>query len=169
MSNESDHNDAYWMRHALALADNAEAINEVPVGAIIVSHDEVIGEGWNTPITDHDPSAHAEMRAIKAAALHRQNYRVVDATLYVTLEPCPMCAGALVHSRITRVVFGAFDEKTGAAGSVMQLLQHPQLNHQIEITGGVLAKECGEKISAFFQRRRKEKKALKALQASGKL
>ncbi|MCU7554949.1 tRNA adenosine(34) deaminase TadA [Alteromonas sp. ASW11-19] len=153
--------DLRWMQHALTLADNAEALNEVPVGAVVVSGDTVIGEGWNTPITEHDPSAHAEMNALRAAARHVQNYRVVDATLYVTLEPCPMCAGLLVHARIKRVVFGAYDEKTGAAGSVMNLTQHPSLNHQVEVQGGVLAQPCGEKLSRFFQRRRAEIKAAK--------
>ncbi len=153
--------DVRWMQHALTLADNAAALNEVPVGAVVVHDDTVIGEGWNTPITEHDPSAHAEMNALRAAARQVQNYRVVDATLYVTLEPCPMCAGLLVHARIKRVVFGAFDEKTGAAGSVMNLTQHASLNHQLEVLGGVLAQPCGEKLSRFFQRRRAEIKAAK--------
>lgn len=137
-------------------------MNEIPVGAVVVADDQIIGEGYNTPIVDHDPSAHAEMKAIRKAARTIENYRVVNATLYVTLEPCPMCAGLLVHSRINRLVFGAFDNKTGAAGSVMQLCQHPQLNHQLEISGGVLADECGGIISEFFKRRRAEKKAAKA-------
>ena len=136
-------------------------MNEIPVGAVVVADDQIIGEGYNTPILDHDPSAHAEMKAIRKAARTIENYRVVNATLYVTLEPCPMCAGLLVHSRINRLVFGAFDHKTGAAGSVMQLCQHPQLNHQLEISGGVLADECGGIISEFFKRRRAEKKAAK--------
>ncbi|MDC8830423.1 tRNA adenosine(34) deaminase TadA [Alteromonas gilva] len=159
--NEQNSQDEFWMRHALALAQKAEQMNEIPVGAVIVSDDTIIGEGWNTPITDHDPSAHAEMKALRLAARQRENYRVIDATLYVTLEPCPMCAGALVHGRITRLVFGAFDEKTGAAGSVMQLCRHEALNHQIEVTGGVLAESCGAVISNFFKRRRAEKKQLK--------
>lgn len=158
---EQIHQDEQWMRYALALADKAELAGEVPVGAVVVSNDTVIGEGWNTPISDHDPSAHAELKAIRMAAGNRENYRVIDATLYVTLEPCPMCAGALVHSRISRVVFGAFDEKTGAAGSVMQLCQHEALNHQLDVTGGVLAEQCATKISDFFKRRRAEKKAAK--------
>ncbi|HAU91210.1 MAG TPA: tRNA adenosine(34) deaminase TadA, partial [Alteromonas sp.] len=132
------------------------------VGAVVVADDQIIGEGYNTPIMDHDPSAHAEMKAIRMAARTIENYRVINATLYVTLEPCPMCAGLLVHSRINRLVFGAFDAKTGAAGSVMQLCQHPQLNHQLEISGGVLADKCGGIISEFFKRRRAEKKAAKA-------
>ncbi|WP_217495194.1 tRNA adenosine(34) deaminase TadA [Salinimonas lutimaris] len=153
------HSDEYWMAHALSLADRAAAINEVPVGAVIVKEGDIIGEGWNSPIRDSDPSAHAEMQAIRMAAANVQNYRLVDATLYVTLEPCSMCAGAIVHARLKRVVFGAFDAKTGAAGSVMQLLQHSQLNHQAMITGGILEARCAQTISAFFARRRAEKKA----------
>jgi tRNA(adenine34) deaminase len=159
MNNELTSEDIRWMQYAIALAKNAEAINEVPVGAVVVANDEMIGEGWNTPITDTDPCAHAEVKAIQAAARTRQNYRIINTTLYVTLEPCAMCAGALVHSRVSRVVFGAYDGKSGAAGSVLQLLQHPKLNHQVEILGGVLEKECGELLSNFFKRRRLEKKA----------
>ncbi len=162
MSEAVEQSDEFWMREALKRADNAEAINEIPVGAVVVAEDRIIGEGWNTPISDHDPSAHAEMQAVRMAAKQVENYRVVDATLYVTLEPCAMCAGMLVHARIARVVYGAKDLKTGSAGSVMQLLQHPQLNHQCEITSGILAEECGEKLSAFFRRRRAEIKAAKA-------
>ena len=154
--------DEFWMAHALSLAERAASMNEVPVGAVIVKAGEIIGEGWNSPIHDSDPSAHAEMQAIRMAAANMQNYRLTDATLYVTLEPCSMCAGAIVHARLKRVVFGAFDAKTGAAGSVMQLLQHSQLNHQAEITGGILEDRCAQTISAFFARRRAEKKAAKA-------
>ena len=150
-----------WMRHALTLADKAESIGEVPVGACVVLNGELIGEGFNTPITDNDPSAHAELRAVKEAAAAVQNYRLIDATLYVTLEPCSMCAGMLVHARVKRVVFGAKDAKTGAAGSVMNLLQHPALNHQLEVVSGVLADECANKLSDFFRKRRKEIKAAK--------
>jgi len=153
--------DVMWMRHALTLADKAESIGEVPVGACVVLNGELIGEGFNTPITDNDPSAHAELRAVKEAAAAVQNYRLIDATLYVTLEPCSMCAGMLVHARVKRVVFGAKDAKTGAAGSVMNLLQHPALNHQLEIVSGVLAEECANKLSDFFRKRRKEIKAAK--------
>ncbi|WP_334019343.1 tRNA adenosine(34) deaminase TadA [Alteromonas sp. S015] len=153
--------DVMWMRHALTLADKAESIGEVPVGACVVLNGELIGEGFNTPIADNDPSAHAELRAVKAAASAVQNYRLIDATLYVTLEPCSMCAGMLVHARIKRVVFGAKDAKTGAAGSVMNLLQHPALNHQVEVVSGVLAEECANKLSNFFRKRRKEIKAAK--------
>lgn len=153
--------DIMWMRHALTLADKAESIGEVPVGACVVLNGELIGEGFNTPITDNDPSAHAELRAVKEAASTVQNYRLIDATLYVTLEPCSMCAGMLVHARVKRVVFGAKDAKTGAAGSVMNLLQHPALNHQLEVVSGVLADECANKLSDFFRKRRKEIKAAK--------
>ena len=153
--------DVKWMKHALTLADKAESIGEVPVGACVVLNGELIGEGFNTPITDNDPSAHAELRAVKAAASAVQNYRLIDATLYVTLEPCSMCAGMLVHARVKRVVFGAKDAKTGAAGSVMNLLQHPALNHQVEVVSGVLAEECANKLSDFFRKRRKEIKAAK--------
>lgn len=153
--------DIMWMRHALTLADKAESIGEVPVGACVVLNGELIGEGFNTPITDNDPSAHAELRAVKEAAAAVQNYRLIDATLYVTLEPCSMCAGMLVHARVKRVVFGAKDAKTGAAGSVMNLLQHPALNHQLEVVSGVLADECANKLSNFFRKRRKEIKAAK--------
>ena len=153
--------DIMWMRHALTLADKAESIGEVPGGACVVLNGELIGEGFNTPITDNDPSAHAELRAVKEAAAAVQNYRLIDATLYVTLEPCSMCAGMLVHARVKRVVFGAKDAKTGAAGSVMNLLQHPALNHQLEVVSGVLADECANKLSDFFRKRRKEIKAAK--------
>jgi tRNA(adenine34) deaminase len=153
--------DIKFMKHALSLADKAELIGEVPVGACIVVDGEIVGEGYNEPITTHDPSAHAELRAVQQAARQVQNYRLVDATLYVTLEPCSMCAGMLVHARVKRVVFGAWDAKTGAAGSVMNLLQHPALNHQAEIVSGVLADECADKLSRFFQKRRKEIKAAK--------
>ncbi|WP_340676741.1 tRNA adenosine(34) deaminase TadA [Paraglaciecola sp.] len=153
--------DIYWMKHALSLADNAEQQGEIPVGSVLVVDNKVVGEGWNQSISLHDPSAHAEMQAIRQAGQRLQNYRMVDATLYVTLEPCPMCAGLLVHSRIARLVFGAADYKTGAAGSVMNLLENKQLNHQVNITGGIEDEVCGEKISAFFRYRRAQKKATK--------
>jgi len=161
MEQSATEEDLMWMRHALTLADKAESIGEVPVGACVVLNGELIGEGFNTPITDNDPSAHAELRAVKEAAAAVQNYRLIDATLYVTLEPCSMCAGMLVHARVKRVVFGAKDAKTGAAGSVMNLLQHPALNHQLEVVSGVLADECANKLSDFFRKRRREIKAAK--------
>ena len=155
----SELNDAYWMKQALALAQKAWEQGEVPVGAILVLDDEVIGQGWNRPITRHDPTAHAEIMALQQGGQIGQNYRLLNATLYVTLEPCVMCAGAMVHSRIKRLVYGASDLKTGAAGSLLDVLRHPGMNHQIEITAGVMANECSEMLSQFFQQRREQKKA----------
>lgn len=153
--------DRFWMMQALIRARKAELQNEIPVGAVLVKDNQLIGEGWNQPITLDDPSAHAEMLAIRDGAKALGNYRLPGTTLYVTLEPCPMCAGLLVHSRIERLVFGATDLKTGCAGSIMDLLRHEKLNHQIEVSSGVLEAECSELISAFFRRRRAQKKALK--------
>jgi len=154
----------YWMQHALKLADRAAAIGEVPVGAVLVSNDNrILGEGWNQSILSNDPSAHAEMQAIRQAAERIGNYRLVNTRLYVTLEPCPMCAGVLVHSRVSQLIYGAADYKTGCAGSVMNLVQHEQLNHQLEVVSGVLADVCSQRISAFFQQRRSVKKALKKM------
>lgn len=161
LSAEDQFSDEYWMEAALARAATAQSLGEVPVGAVVVANNQLIGEGWNTPIRDHDPSAHAEMQAIRMAARHQQNYRLVGATLYVTLEPCPMCAGAIVHARLDRVVYGASDLKTGAAGSAMQLLNHAQLNHQPTITAGILHSQCSQVISAFFAQRRAQIKAAK--------
>lgn len=153
--------DSYFMQQALLLADQAEALGEVPVGAVLVYQNQVIGRGYNRVITDTDPSAHAEMLAVREAAASLQNYRILDTTLYVTLEPCPMCAGMLVHSRVKRLVFGAYDLKTGACGSLMNLARHDRLNHQLEVTGGVLEASCADKLSNFFRVRRAAKKALK--------
>lgn len=150
--------DQYWMQYALALADKAQQQGEIPVGAVLVKDEQVVGEGWNQSITLNDPSAHAEVMAIRDAGQRVDNYRLIDTTLYVTLEPCPMCAGALVHSRVTRLVFGASDEKTGAAGSVMNIVEHAKLNHQLEVTSGICAQQCSEKISNFFKARREQKK-----------
>lgn len=149
------------MRHALSLADNAQQQGEIPVGAVLVKNSQIIGEGWNQSISLHDPSAHAEMMAIRDAGKNMQNYRLVDSCLYVTLEPCTMCAGLLIHSRIQRLVFAASDYKTGAVGSLFDLLGDPRMNHQIEVKGGVLAQECGDKLSAFFKMRREQKKSSK--------
>ena len=162
-----EYSDEYWMTQALKLADQAEAEGEIPVGAIVVQDNTIIAQGWNRSICTHDPSAHAEMLAIRSAGQHLKNYRMLDCTLYVTLEPCSMCAGLLVHSRIKRLVYGADDAKTGAVNSVVNLVQHPQFNHQIEVTSGVLAQECGNKLSAFFKRRRKEIKVLRQEQKKG--
>ena len=142
------------MRRALDLARHAEAAEEVPVGALVVLDDVVIGEGWNQPIVSHDPTAHAEIVALRAAAAQIKNYRLPGATLYVTLEPCVMCAGAIVQARIMRVVYGAADPKAGAAGSVFNLLESSALNHRAQIAGGVLAEECGQSLKAFFQAKR---------------
>ncbi|CAM4020648.1 tRNA adenosine(34) deaminase TadA [Pseudoalteromonas byunsanensis] len=155
--------DQYWMSQALIYADKAEQQDEIPVGAVVVKDNQLISAGWNQSICQHDPSAHAEMQAIREAGKVLENYRLVDCTLYVTLEPCPMCAGLLVHSRLKRVVFGARDAKTGAAGSIMNLVKEPRLNHQLEVTEGVLAEQCSDKLSAFFKRRRQEIKAAKKL------
>lgn len=146
--------DQAWMTYALMLAQQAEQAGEVPVGAVLVQDDEMIGEGWNCPIGTNDPTAHAEIQAIRAAGQYRRNYRLVGTTLYVTLEPCIMCAGAIIQARIKRVVFGAFDPKAGAAGSVLSVLSGEGLNHRAEIQGGVLAESCGLMISAFFRARR---------------
>ncbi len=142
------------MRRALELARQAGTAGEVPVGALVVFEDEIISEGWNQPIVSHDPTAHAEIVALRAAAQRVRNYRLSDAVLYVTLEPCAMCAGAIVHARIARVVYGAADPKSGAAGSVFNLLQSASLNHRAELTGGVLAEDCGELLRKFFESRR---------------
>lgn len=146
--------DERFMRHALDLARRAQDEGEVPVGAVVVLDEKVIGEGWNRPISASDPTAHAEIQALRAAASTRRNYRLVGATLYVTLEPCAMCVGAMFHARIRRVVFGATDPKTGAAGSTLDLFQEKRLNHHALVQGGVLAAECGALLSGFFASRR---------------
>ncbi|MHA0855017.1 tRNA adenosine(34) deaminase TadA, partial [Serratia nematodiphila] len=128
----TEYNDEYWMRQALQLALRAQEEGEVPVGALLVLDNQVIGEGWNRPIGRHDPTAHAEIMALRQGGAVLQNYRLLNATLYVTLEPCVMCAGAMVHSRIRRLVYGAADEKTGAAGSLVHILRHPGMKHQVE-------------------------------------
>src|SRR5512139_3554132 len=154
MSEREIESDQRSMAHALMLAQRAAAEGEVPVGAVIVKNDEVVGEGWNRPIGLNDPTAHAEIQAMRNAASNIENYRLSGTTLYVTLEPCPMCAGAMVHARIKRVVFGAPDPRSGAAGSVFNLLQDTPLNHQCEVSGGVLAEECGTLLKGFFRERR---------------
>lgn len=142
------------MRVALDLAREAEAAGEVPVGAVLVKDGAVIASGWNQPISAHDPTAHAEVMVLRAAGRIAGNYRLTGTTLYVTLEPCAMCAGALVHARVGRLVYGAADPKTGAAGSVFDLMRTDKLNHRIEVTGGVLTEECGALLKDFFSRRR---------------
>lgn len=142
------------MLFALEAAREAQALGEVPVGAVLVREGQVIARGFNRPISAHDPSAHAEMCALRAAAQVLGNYRLPDCELYVTLEPCAMCAGAMLHARLKKVIFGAHDPKTGAAGSVIDLFAEARLNHQTTVTGGVLAQECGDLLRAFFAARR---------------
>ena len=147
-------NDETFMRRALELAQRAQSEGEVPVGAVVVLDEKIIGEGWNRPISASDPTAHAEVQAMRAAASKVKNYRLLGATLYVTLEPCAMCVGAMFHARIRRVVFGAADPKTGAAGSTVNLFEEKRLNHHALVQGGVLAAECGALLSGFFASRR---------------
>lgn len=147
-------NDEYWMQRALALADKARHAGEVPVGALLISNDEVLAEGFNSSICLSDPSAHAEVIVLRKAAQKLNNYRLLNTTLYVTLEPCVMCAGAMVHARIQRLVYGATDAKTGSVQSCLQILDQSFLNHRIQHQGGVLALQCGAILSAFFQERR---------------
>lgn len=143
------------MRHALALAERAEALGEVPVGAVLVDAEgQLIGEGFNRVISDADPSAHAEIVALRQAARHLGNYRLPGTTLYVTLEPCSMCAGALVNARVARVVYGADDPRAGAYRSVFEVLSSTELNHRCEVTGGVLAEDSSEMLRLFFRKRR---------------
>ena len=146
--------DQEYMQLALGLAAEAAAAGEVPVGALVVKDGEIIGRGYNAPISCHDPSAHAEIRAMRDAAQNIGNYRLVGCTLYVTLEPCAMCTGAIQHARIARLVYGASDPKTGACGSVVNLMAEDRLNHHTEVERGVMAPECGAVLSAFFSARR---------------
>ncbi|MDH3354135.1 MAG: tRNA adenosine(34) deaminase TadA [Chromatiales bacterium] len=150
----SHQDDERWMQYAINLAKQAAAEDEVPVGAILVRGDELLAEGWNQPIGHCDPTAHAEIQALRAASYKVNNYRLPGTTLYVTLEPCSMCAGAIVHARVERVVFGASDPRAGAGGTIFNLLQAPELNHRCEITSGVLADECAELLRRFFRERR---------------
>lgn len=149
--------DETFMREALNLAQAAWAAGEVPVGAIVVQEGVIIGRGFNRPISGHDPSAHAEIQALRDAAQRLGNYRLPGCTLYVTLEPCAMCAGAILHARIARVVYGARDPKTGAHGSVINLFAEPKLNFHAEVSSDVLAEECSKMLSNFFAERRQEK------------
>lgn len=142
------------MRQAFAEAEVAASVGEVPVGAVVVSNGEILGRGLNRPIQDSDPTAHAEIMALRAAATAVNNYRLPGTTVYVTLEPCTMCMGAMLHARVARVVFGAYDEKSGAAGSVLDLSNNRKLNHQLEVNGGILADQCGALLQNFFKFRR---------------
>ena len=149
--------DEFYMAKALQLAEQAGAIGEVPVGAILVKDGEIVGEGFNQPISGCDPTAHAEIVAMRNAAKNLNNYRLSDCDLYVTIEPCTMCVGAMVHGRIRRVLFGALEPRAGALQSQLQLMNQSHYNHSIEWQGGVLAQECGDLISSFFRRKRKSK------------
>ncbi|NQY49353.1 MAG: tRNA adenosine(34) deaminase TadA [Colwellia sp.] len=153
--------DLTFMQRAFELAQQAEQHDEIPVGAVVVHQGKIIAEGFNQSIMLNDPSSHAEMNAIRQAGQFLNNYRLLDCTLYVTLEPCPMCAGLLVHSRIKRLVYACSDLKTGAAGSAFNLVNNPQLNHQLEISSDIMQEDCSQLLSAFFKRRRKEKKQAK--------
>jgi tRNA(adenine34) deaminase len=146
--------DRQFMEQALEQAGLAALAGEVPVGAVIVRNGELISKAFNQPITNHDPSAHAEMLALRQAALSAENYRLPGTTLYVTLEPCIMCAGAMLHARVDRIVYGAADPKTGAAGSVLDVFSSKQINHQTVIEGGMMAEECGQLLRDFFKERR---------------
>ena len=146
--------DEKWMTRAIELARHAAQVGEVPVGAILVVDNKIIGEGWNRPISAIDPTEHAEIVAIRSAASEMGNYRLPDTTLYVSLEPCVMCCGAIFHARISRVVFGAYDPKSGAATSIVNLFQDQRLNHHALVVGGVLEQECAQILTQFFERRR---------------
>lgn len=150
-------NDEFYLRQALSLARVAEQQGEVPIGALVVLNDQIIGEGYNCSISYGDPTAHAEINALRAAAKTINNYRLLDATLYVTLEPCLMCAGAMINARIKRLVFAAFDPKAGAAGSIINAFALPELNHRVDVYGGILADESKEMLRKFFQMRRNNK------------
>jgi tRNA(adenine34) deaminase len=146
--------DELWMEEALRAAQRAQEAGEVPVGAVVVCEGRVIGRGWNRNLGDCDPTAHAEIVALREAAAAVGNHRLANCDLFATIEPCPMCAGALVHARIERLVYGADDPKAGGVQSVMQVLNHPQLNHRVEVRGGVLAGRCAELLQTFFRNRR---------------
>ncbi len=156
--------DEYWMHQALQLAIRAQEEGEVPVGALLVLNNQVIGKGWNRTIRNNDPTAHAEIMALRQGGEYLQNYRLLNTTLYVTLVPCIMCAGAIVHSRIRRLVYGTDDKKTGAAGALIEILCHSGLNHQVTIMSGMLAEQCAAILSTFFYLRRKQQKAIKQMQ-----
>jgi tRNA(adenine34) deaminase len=150
--------DEIYMQRALELAEKAQNADEVPVGAVLVMDGKIVGEGYNQVISLSDPSAHAEAQAIRAAGLTIDNYRLVNSTLYVTLEPCAMCAGLITHARVKRLVFGATDPRTGATGTAIDVINHASMNHKVEVQSGVLAEECGDILRRFFRARRKSAK-----------
>src|SRR5437879_1911607 len=152
--------DREYMTAALEQAALAESAGEVPIGAVVVFNGEVVGRGFNRNLLDHDPSAHAEMVALRDTARKLRNHRLTGCEMFVTMEPCAMCAGALVHARLSRLVYGADDPKAGAVKSVLQVLNHPQLNHQMEVSRGVLARRCADLLQSFFRQRREEQKQL---------
>ena len=154
MSGDWTDTDIHFMREALSLAESATVRNEIPVGAVVVSGGEIVGRGHNRSISNTDPSAHAEIEALRDACKQRNNHRLTDATLFVTLEPCAMCAGAMLHARISRLVFGAYDDKAGAVGSVLDLSSDRRLNHRFEVNGGLLKDECANMLSGFFANKR---------------
>ncbi|MDH5407991.1 MAG: tRNA adenosine(34) deaminase TadA [Gammaproteobacteria bacterium] len=151
---ETEAMDLFWMQRAYELAQRGAAEGEVPVGAVLVRNDEVIAEGWNRPISANDPTAHAEVNVLRAAAQQIGNYRLLNTTLYVTLEPCVMCAGALIHSRVSRLVYAAKEPRTGAVESVFDVLQDERHNHRVEVTSGVMAEECANLLQEFFRQKR---------------
>lgn len=153
------HEDEKWMKEAIVEARKAEALGEVPIGAVIVKDGMVIGRGHNLREMSHNPTAHAELLAIQHASEHLKAWRLLDCTLYVTLEPCPMCAGAIVQSRVKRVVYGTTDHKAGCAGTLMNLLQEPRFNHETELTSGILQEECANLLTTFFKQLRLRRKA----------
>lgn len=156
MASFDNESDERWMQEAVAEALKAEAAGEVPVGAVVVIDGQVAARGANRNLLDSDPTAHAEIVALREAGRRVGNHRLLDATLYCTVEPCAMCAGAMIHARLRRLVYGADDPKAGAAGSVLEVLNHPSLNHKMEVTRGVLASRCGELLQAFFRTRRQK-------------
>src|SRR5271156_5520337 len=160
--------DLNFMQAAIAEATDAEANGEVPVGAVVVHENKIIGRGQNRVLRDSDPTAHAEVVALREAGRALANYRLEDCTLYATLEPCAMCAGAILHARITRLVYAAPDPKAGACGSVLSVINHPQLNHKLEVTTGLLAEECGTFLTNFFRKRRQERSSNRILQIEDK-
>ncbi|MGP1931209.1 MAG: tRNA adenosine(34) deaminase TadA [Arsenophonus sp. ET-YP4-MAG3] len=155
--------DVYWIKKAIFLAQNAKEKGEIPVSAILVHKDKLISEGLNHLILNHDPCAHAEILALREGGKYFKNYRLLNTTLYVTLEPCIMCAGAMIHARISRLVYGAYDKKTGAAGSIINIFNYPNINHRILVFGGILANECSAMLSYFFKERRIENKLKKKI------